>query len=113
MWWFAKNNINVNIPSKNINIFDYRIFNIDTIKVAELYETAIDRLETITNNKTIDDLNINQYIKVYRDKLNDLDISTQTNIIRVVRAILQGHLKQQAAEKIRSHMAALSGTSFS
>ena len=81
LWWFAKNNINVNIPSKNINIFDYRIFNIDTIKVAELYETAIDRLETITNNKTIDDLNINQYIKVYRDKLNDLDISTQTNII--------------------------------
>ena len=73
LWWFAKNNISVNIPNKNIDILDYKIFNITTVSSHEFYNNAITRLQTITNNKTIDELNINDYINVYKNKINSCD----------------------------------------
>ena len=81
LWWFAKNNININVPNKTINILDYKIHNITTILTSELYNNAIQRLETITNNKTIDELNINNYIEVYKNKLNNIsNTDTDTDI---------------------------------
>jgi len=80
LWWFAKNNININVPNKIINILDYKIYNITTISSSEFYNNAIQRLETITNNKTIDELNINNYIEVYKNKLINVSNTTQIKI---------------------------------
>lgn len=72
LWWFAKNNITVNIPNKNIIIIDYKIYNIAQVTAHDFYNTALDRLKTITNNKTIDELYINDYIDVYKNKITSL-----------------------------------------
>jgi tRNA pseudouridine55 synthase len=80
LWWFAKNNININcqIPNKSVDIFDYKIYNVTSISKCEFYKTAIERLETITNTKTIDELNINSFIEVYKNK-NKLQLSLDSN----------------------------------
>jgi tRNA pseudouridine(55) synthase len=73
LWWFAKNNITVNIPNKTIEILDYKIYNITKITEHDFYNDALERLKTITNNKTIDELYIDDYINIYKNKIECLN----------------------------------------
>ena len=73
LWWYAKNNIDIDAPTKNISIYDYKIHNIQTIQSNEFYKNALDRLHMITNTKTIDELDINSYINYYKNA--DIDSS--------------------------------------
>ena len=82
LWWFAKNNITVNIPNKNIVILDYKISNITKITAHDLYNSALNRLKTITNNRTIDELYINDYINIYENKLK-ISNSNETYKVKV------------------------------
>ena len=50
-------------------ILDYKISNITKITAHDFYNSALNRLKTITNNRTIDELYINDYINIYENKL--------------------------------------------
>ena len=69
LWWYYKNNINITIPNKSITIFDYTIVSISKISCKDFYNNAIERLQTVTNNKTLEELNINTYIENYKNKV--------------------------------------------
>jgi tRNA pseudouridine(55) synthase len=69
MWWYYKNNINITIPNKSITIIDYNIISISKISCNDFYNNAIQRLQTVTNNKTFEELNINTIIENYKNKL--------------------------------------------
>ena len=72
LWWYAKNNIHVDLPSKPVHIHAYTIEDITEISSKQFYKDAIQRLETITNPKTIEELDIPNFIDYYKTKLNQV-----------------------------------------
>jgi tRNA pseudouridine(55) synthase len=79
MWWYFKNNIAINIPSKPVNIYDYKICDICQVNCADFYITALQRLNTITSKKTLEDLPIDTYIENYKTSLNNINNVNNTD----------------------------------
>lgn len=78
LWWYAKNNIHIELPSKPVDIYAHTIENIAEVSTQQFYTDAIQRLETITNLKTIEELDIHTFLDYYKSKLNQ--ILTQSNL---------------------------------
>lgn len=78
LWWYAKNNIDVPIPNKNVTIHNYKIYTTSKINSIEFYNNAIQRLQTITNTKTIEELEIISFIDYYTNTLHSLVESKNT-----------------------------------
>lgn len=71
LWWFYTNGYkNINLPKKNVIIFDSKINNIENIKLNNLIPKFIDRIKLIDNEKTQNEFKTYDIIKQW-EKLKD------------------------------------------
>ena len=68
LWWFAKHNIPVEVPIKQVRIHEYDIGVIESVPIDKFIECSLSRLDTVVNEKTRYDLQTdvlkNQYVSV-------------------------------------------------
>ena len=72
LWWYTQNNIHIdNIPQKDVHIHDYTIYTKKYIDVHDFNELVIERLQTIKNTKTREDLKVEKIMDFYNNNVKD------------------------------------------
>jgi tRNA U55 pseudouridine synthase TruB len=72
LWWFYTNGyFDVELPSKNVSIYDSKINNIKAILLNTLIYKFIDRIKLIDNEKTIVELKTSAIIKQWENNVNN------------------------------------------
>lgn len=69
LWWFYMNGYskNIELPSKNVTIFDSKINNIKDVPLNTLIELFINRIKLIDNEKTQNELKTSSIIKQWEN----------------------------------------------
>ena len=72
LWWFYTNGyFDVELPSKNVTIYDSKINNIQTVPLNTLIYKFINRINLIDNEKTILELKTSTIIKQWKNNVNN------------------------------------------
>lgn len=72
LWWFYTNGyLDVELPSKNVTIYDSKINNIQTVPLNTLIYKFINRIKLIDNEKTIVELKTSTIIKQWKNNVNN------------------------------------------
>lgn len=75
LWWFYANGYkesDIILPSKNVNIYNYKINSIDQVKLNKLVDKFINRISLIDNQQTQDELKTKDIISQWEQYSNSL-----------------------------------------
>lgn len=95
LWWFYTNGyLDVELPSKNVCIFDSKINNIKTVPLNTLIYKFIDRIKLIDNEKTIVELKTSTIIKQWENNVNK-DIDRRQIVVNMELTVSSGFYIRQ------------------
>jgi tRNA U55 pseudouridine synthase TruB len=85
LWWFYTNGYkNINLPQKNVTIFDSKINNIENVQLNDIIPKFIDRIKLIDNEKTQNEFKthdiINQWEKLKDDSTKLITINMELTV---------------------------------
>jgi tRNA U55 pseudouridine synthase TruB len=95
LWWFYTNGyLDVELPSKNVIIFDSKINNIQNVLLNTLINKFIDRIKLIDNEKTIVELKTSAIIKQWKNIANE-DVDRRQIVVNIELKVSSGFYIRQ------------------
>ena len=95
MWWFYTNGyLDVELPSKNVSIYDSKINNIQNVPLNKLIYKYINRIKLIDNEKTIVELKTPIIIEQWKNIANE-DVDRQQIVVNMELTVSSGFYIRQ------------------